>query len=116
VIAAIDTQTQTTSPKAKSLIKSEIKSPAIPFAAASILNQISSVAVLDEPLPFVPDVIMNHIAPIAFDKVALREEAPKEDAVLTEIRQMKEMMNKLALRTQQSNVGLHQYYLPCRSS
>jgi flagellar biosynthesis protein FlhF len=107
VIAATDTQTQSTSPKAKPLIKSEIKASGIPTSAANILNQISSVAVLDEPLPFVPDVIMNHMAPMAIEKIAPKEETPKEDAVLAEIRQMKEMMNKLASRTQQSNVGLH---------
>lgn len=102
VIAATDTQTQSSSANAKPLIKPNIKATKLPASTENILNQISSVAVLEEPLPFVPDVIMNQIAPIPIEKAA-----PKDDAVLIEIRQMKEMMNKLASRSQQSNVGMH---------
>ena len=105
VIAATDTQTS--SAKAKPLIKPEIKATTITASTANLLNQISSVAVLDEPLPYVPDVIMNHIPPITVSPITNEREIPKDDAVLTEIRQMKEMMNRLASRTPQSNVGIH---------
>ena len=105
VIAATDTQTS--SAKAKPLIKPVIKATTKTASTANILNQISSVAVLDEPLPYVPDVIMNHMPPITVSPITNEREIPKDDAVLTEIRQMKEMMNRLASRTPQSNVGIH---------
>jgi flagellar biosynthesis protein FlhF len=92
VIAALDTQASET--KAKTVLKQEIKAPIIQASAASVLAQISSVAVLEEPLPYVPDVILSHLPPIVLDKPVI-----KEDTVLTEIRQMKEMMSKLASRS-----------------
>ncbi|MEX2462222.1 MAG: flagellar biosynthesis protein FlhF [Paenibacillaceae bacterium] len=114
VIAATDTQAQVSTVKTKPLVKPEVKASHLPASAASILNQISSVAVLDEPLPYVPDVIMNHLPPIAADKDIHRDfarEVPKEitneDTVLSEIRLMKEMMSKLASRTQHSVVERH---------
>jgi flagellar biosynthesis protein FlhF len=100
VIAAIDTQTSPN--KAKQAAKQEIKIPIVQASAASILNQISSVAVLDEPLPYVPDVIENHAPPIVVDK-----SVAKDETVLSELRQMKEMMSKLASRTQHSVAERH---------
>jgi flagellar biosynthesis protein FlhF len=99
VIAAIDTQDS--SSKAKPIVKQEVKATNVQASAASVLAQISSVAVLNEQLPYVPDVI-NHIPPIIVDKPVV-----KEDTVLTEIRQMKEMMTKLASRSQLSVVERH---------
>jgi flagellar biosynthesis protein FlhF len=95
VIAALDTQASASN--TKPIAKQEIKAPIVQAqaTAASVLAQISSVAVLDEPLPYVPDVILNHMPPIVMDKPVV-----KEDTVLTEIRQMKEMMSKLASRSQ----------------
>jgi flagellar biosynthesis protein FlhF len=110
VIAATDTQAQAIPAKEKPILRPEAKATAIPVSAASILNQISSVAVLDEPLPYVPDVIMNHMPPITLDKAIPNDvpiDVPKDDSVLKEIRQMKEMMSKLASRTQHSIEELH---------
>jgi flagellar biosynthesis protein FlhF len=95
VIAAIDTQASPS--KAKPIVKQETKATNVPVSAASVLAQVSSVAVLDEPLPYVPDVILNHIQPSVIEKPVV-----KDDTVLTEIRQMKEMMSKLASRSQLS--------------
>ncbi|QGQ96247.1 flagellar biosynthesis protein FlhF [Paenibacillus psychroresistens] len=102
VIAALDTQASTN--KAKPILKQEIKTPIAQAqaTAASVLAQISSVAVLEEPLPYVPDVILNHMPPIVVDK-----SVAKDDTVLTEIRQMKEMMSKLASRSQFTAVERH---------
>jgi flagellar biosynthesis protein FlhF len=97
VIAATDTQVSPS--KAKPIAKQETKAANAQANATSLLNQISSVAVMDEPLPFVPDVIVSQMAPasIPADKPAV-----KDEAVLSEIRQMKEMMSKLAARSQLS--------------
>jgi flagellar biosynthesis protein FlhF len=101
VIAATDTQVNPS--KAKPLVKQEIKAAHAQATATNLLNQISSVAVLDEPLPFVPDVIINNqIAPPAAEKPIV-----KDEAVLSEIRQMKEMMSKLASRSQLSVAERH---------
>jgi flagellar biosynthesis protein FlhF len=93
VIAATDTQS--TSNKAKPIVKKEMKPTNT--STANILNQIASVAVLDEPLPYVPDVIISETAPVP---IVVEKPVVKDDAVLTEIRQMKEMMSKLATRSQ----------------
>jgi flagellar biosynthesis protein FlhF len=100
VIAATDTQVNTS--KAKPLLKQETKAANAQVTATSLLNQISSVAVLDEPLPFVPDVIVNHSAPIVTEKPVV-----KDETVLSEIRQMKEMMSKLASRSNLSVAERH---------
>jgi flagellar biosynthesis protein FlhF len=100
VIAATDTQS--TSNKSKPLVKQEMKSTNT--STANILNQINSVAVLDEPLPYVPDVIIREIAPVP---IAAEKPIVKDDTVLSEIRQMKEMMTKLASRSQLSVVERH---------
>jgi flagellar biosynthesis protein FlhF len=92
VIAATDTQVN--SSKEKPLVKQEMKAANAQVTATNLLNQISSVAVLDEPLPFVPDVIVNHSTPILTEKPVI-----KDEALLSEIRQMKEMMSKLASRS-----------------
>jgi flagellar biosynthesis protein FlhF len=102
VIAATDTQVNTSKAKAKPVVKPEIKAANAQATATNLLNQISSVAVLDEPLPFVPDVIVNNSAPILTEKPVA-----KDEAVLSEIRQMKEMMSKLASRSHLSVAERH---------
>jgi flagellar biosynthesis protein FlhF len=103
VIAAIDTQVN----NAKPMVKQEIKAANAQTTASNLFSQISSVAVMDEPLPFVPDVILNQSVsrPILTEKPAIP--AAMDEAVLSEIRQMKEMMSKLASRSQSSVAERH---------
>jgi flagellar biosynthesis protein FlhF len=102
VIAATDTQSTKGDSKVKPPVKSVSKLINAQVSATGILNQISAVALMDEPLPFVPDVIASEVPSEPIEKPVV-----KDDAVLNEIRQMREMMTKLASRKQIYPVERH---------
>ncbi|MDB5052071.1 MAG: flagellar biosynthesis regulator FlhF [Bacilli bacterium] len=98
VIAATDTGSPLSTAKTKPIIRNEANIGHSQLAATTILNQISSVAVLEEPLPYVPDVIFaNAPTPPVIKETPM---AKDETTILAELRQMKDMMNKLSSRSQ----------------
>jgi len=94
VIAAID-ENSAGAGKSKQLQRKETAASSVQFNASKILNQINTIAVLDEPLPFVPDVIVGNALPPIKEKLIVNA-VVKDDTILKELRQMKEMMNKFA--------------------
>jgi len=99
VIAATDANTAS-SGKGKFLQRNESVKP----------NSTSTIAVMDEPLPFVPDVIANKPQPTENVKVEQTEKTERvdrqdrqftyDDPIMRELKQMKEMMNKFTIHSQ----------------
>ena len=93
VVAAIDTNSSSNSNKVGFGVKGESKPTATSAKSPPVPTKLAPIAVMDEPLPFVPDVIFPNET-----RVPPKVVSEKEDTLLAEIRQMKEMMQKLSQR------------------